>query len=124
MAIIPQRVAGIVAVSIDGVSYAVKGSCKYRCNVVTRSTVEAQSGIPGYKEMPKAGRIAMTLMDAGDLSVALVAGITNSTVTAQLANGKGVSGAGMWFVDDAEADSEEGTFEAAFEGPLVEEFPL
>lgn len=124
MAIIDNRVAGIVAVSIDGVSYAVKGSCKYRCNPTTKSTVEAQSGIVGFKEMPKAGRIAMTLMDAGDLSVAAVAAITSSTITVQLANHKGVSGAGMWFVDDAEADAEEGTFEAAFEGRLVEEFPL
>lgn len=124
MAIQPQRVAGIIALSIDGISYAVKGACKYRCNLVTRETVKAQSGIPGYKEMPQAGRIEANLVDSGDLSVALLAGITNSTVTAQLANGKAVTGAGMWQVEDIESDTEEGTLNVAFEGPLVEEFPL
>lgn len=122
MAIIPQRVAGIVAMSIDGVSYVVRGKCTYRCSSVERETVRAQSGIAGFKEMPMQGRISASLQDAGDLLVAALNLLTVSTVTVQLANGKGVTGAPMWQVEGLEVDSEEGTFDIAFEGPLVEEF--
>lgn len=124
MAILPGRLAGIVALQIDGVSFVVRGGAKYRANNVERETIRAQSGIPGYKEMPMAGRIEAVLSDAGDLSVGLLGSLTLSTVTMQLANGKGVTGAAMWVVESQEVETEEGQFSIAFEGPLVEEFAL
>jgi hypothetical protein len=124
MAIVPQRVAGIIAVTIDGVAYVVRGKCSYRCNQVTRETIKGQSGVVGYKEVPQAGRISFNLSDSGGISVALLNSLTASTVTAQLANGKGVTGTGMWVVEDQDVDTEEGSFDCAFEGPLVEEFSL
>lgn len=124
MAIVPQRVAGIVAMSIDGVAYTVRGKCTYRVSQVERETIRAQSGIAGFKEMPIQGRIAASLQDAGGLSVALLNFLTSSTITLQLANGKGVTGTGMWQVETPDVDTEEGTFDIAFEGALVEEFSL
>ena len=63
----------------------------------------------------------MSLRDAGDFLVATVNGMRNVTVVAQLANGKLITGSGMWSVDDQEVDSADAKFDVRFEGPTVTE---
>lgn len=124
MAIIPSKIGGMVAFAIDGISYNVSGQCTYRPSTVERTSKVGQSGIAGYKEMPMVGRISAKIFDAAELNVGLLNLLTNVTVTVQLANGKGVTGAGMWQVEATDVDTEEGEFDIAFEGPLVEEFSI
>jgi hypothetical protein len=124
MAIVPGLIAGTAILSVDGQSYVVRGKLAYKPNRVSRETIVGQSGIAGYKEMPMAGAISMTLSDAGGLVVGDFNRMTGVTVTAQLANGKGITGAGMWQTGEIEVDTEEGTFDVHFEGDRVEEFTL
>jgi hypothetical protein len=124
MAITPGLIAGIATLSINGQSYVVRGKLAYKPSRVARESKIGQSGVAGFKEMPVTGAISMTLSDAGGLTVIDFNRMTDVTVTAQLANGKGVSGAGMWQTGEIEVDTEEGTFDVTFEGDRVEEFLL
>jgi hypothetical protein len=124
MAITPGLIAGVATLSVNGQSFFVRGKLAYKPSRVTRESKTGQSGVAGYKEMPVTGSISMTLSDAGGLTVGDFNRMTDVTVTAQLANGKGVTGSPMWQTGEIEVDTEEGTFDVTFEGDRVEEFAL
>ena len=113
--------AGTASVTVDGTTYMVEGAFKYRPSTVKRETLTGMDGVHGYKETPVAGAISMSLRDAGDFLVATVNGMRNVTVVAQLANGKLITGSGMWSVDDQEVDSADAKFDVRFEGLTVTE---
>ncbi len=113
--------AGIASLTIDGVNYLVAGDLKYQVSGVKRETLIGQDKVHGYSEVPRAGKISLSLRDRGDLSMAAVAAITNSTIVAELANGKTVVGRNMWNVEDQEVDTTEGKADIAFEGVSVVE---
>lgn len=115
------RLAGIAYLSVDGVSYMLSGELSYGVSTIERKTLIGQDGVQGYSETPKAGFIAGTLRDAGNLTVADFNAMTGNTVTVELANGKMVSGGNMWTVEAQEVKSMEGTFEVRWEGLLVQE---
>jgi len=117
----PKALAGIVSLTIDGVTYLVAGDAKYQVSSRKRETLIGQDRVHGYSEMPRAGVISMTLRDRGDLSVTAVAAITNSTIVLGLSNGKTIVGRGMWCVGDQLVDTKEGTLDAEFEGVSVVE---
>lgn len=117
----PNLLAGIASLSIDGVNYLIAGDAKYQVSSRKRETLTGQDAVHGYSETPRAGKISMSLRDRGDLSVAAVAAITNSTIVLELANGKTIVGRGMWSVEDQEVDTAEGKFDAVFEGKSVVE---
>lgn len=121
MANSPQKLAGIASLSIDGVNYLVAGDLKYQVSGVKRETLVGQDAVHGYSEVPRAGKISLSLRDSGNLSVATVQAITSSTIVAELANGKTIVGRGMWNIEDQEVDTAEGKFDAAFEGVSVVE---
>lgn len=113
--------AGIASLTIDGVNYLVAGDLKYQVSGRKRETLEGQDSIHGFSEKPRAGKISMSLRDSGGLTVADVQAMTNSTIVAELANGKTVVGRNMWNVGDQEVDTTEGKFDAEFEGKSVVE---
>jgi hypothetical protein len=112
--------AGTASLSIDGVPYDITNTA-YFANVVKRETLKGQNAIHGFKEMPEAPYISGTIRDAATLSLAALNAMRNVTVTLTLANGKTVSGDGMWSTDLEEVETEEGTFKVKFEGYTVEE---
>ena len=116
-----ERRAGVASLTLDGVAYDVVGSLRYSPTRVTRETLIGQSGIQGFKEMPRAGYIAASIRDSAVLNVGSFNAMTNVTAVAILASGKTVSGSGMWCVDAQEVDTVEAAFEVRFEGPSVEE---
>jgi hypothetical protein len=116
-----KRLAGVAFLTIDGKSYQVAEGAKYQVSKITRETLSGQSGVDGFKEMPKPGTIGATIRDAGDLSVSKINQMTDVTVVLQLANGKVISGSGMWSTENQEVDTAEGKFEVNFEGPDVRE---
>lgn len=117
----PNLLAGIASLTIDGVNYLVAGDLKYQVSGRKRETLIGQDKVHGYSEVPRQGKISLSLRDRGDLSVAAVQAITNSTIVAELANGKTIVGRNMWNVEDQEVDTAEGKFDVVFEGVSVAE---
>lgn len=115
------RRAGVVLVTIDGEAVDVASDLVYDPTTVKRDTLAGQSSIQGYSEMPKAGKISMTLRDAQNFSVAALMSKTSSSVVAILASGKTVTGDGMWVTSVEEVNTTDGTLKVTFEGTSVVE---
>lgn len=116
-----RRYAGLVWLWIEGVEYEVVSQPQWGVSTVTRTTLSSMRRVGGYSETPKAGFIAATIRDDGTFNVADFQDMTNVSVTLQLANGKRVSGTGLWTVEAVEVDSTEATFAVRFEGEDVRE---
>lgn len=116
-----RRLAGIASINVDGTAYDLVGDLVYSVSTVTRTTLMGQDGVHGYSEMPFAGHIAFQMRDNGGFAVQGFNGLTNSTVSAVLANGKSVVGTGMWCVETQEVKTVEGLFEIRFESDTVQE---
>ncbi|WP_419900690.1 phage tail tube protein [Roseomonas sp. USHLN139] len=114
-----RRLAGTAYLFVDGVQYPIASEPSYRVSTVTRTTLTGMSGVDGYSETPQPGFIAATLRDGPLVSMSDFQDMTNVSVTLQLANGKRVSGTGMWTVETQEVNSTEGTFSVRFEGEDV-----
>lgn len=116
-----QRRGGIFTLNVDGNDYDVVDGVTYVLSKVKRETMSGISGVQGYKESPVPGQIKAKLRDNDSFLAATFAGLTSSAVIGQCANGKTVSGSGMWTTETTEVDPIEGTFEVIFEGPTVRE---
>lgn len=116
MSINPNLLAGTAEVTVDGQTYMVAGDFKYSTGSVARETITGQDRVHGFKELPRAPFISMSVRDAGDLTVNDFNGMTDVTISAVLANGKQIIGRGMWSVEQQEVDSQEAKFEVKFEG--------
>lgn len=114
-------IAGIAQVTVDGQTYQLEGGLKYSPSQVKRESMIGQDGFHGFKEMPVAGSITMSIRDAGGLTVADFNAMRNATVVAQLANGKVIVGRNMGTVDSQEVDTGDAKFDVKFEGPQVSE---
>lgn len=119
----PNRLAGVASVTIDGTPYSIVGEGTYRPHGAKRETLTGQDGVHGYSEMPIAGTIRWRGRDSGSMSITALSNAANVTVVLALANGKTVIGRNMWRVGEGpiEVNTEEGSFEVAFEGPEVVE---
>lgn len=111
-----NRLAGVAAIAVGGVTYMLAGDLVYSPGSVTRETLVGQSGVDGYKEMPRAPFISGTFRDSNGLTVADFNAMTSVNISAQLANGKNVTGSNMWCTDAQEVKTQEGTFDLKFEG--------
>lgn len=116
-----NRLAGTATLTVDGVSVKLVGKFKYRPSKVKRETMTGMDIVHGYKETPYAGMISAQIRDSGGTTVADFNDQTNVTITAVLANGKTITGSGMWSTDAQEVDSEDAVFEVTWEGPSVSE---
>jgi Phage tail tube protein len=121
MAIAGTLLAGTASVTIDGLPYMMQGDLLWSPSTIERETLVGMDGIHGFKETPRACFMEFTLRDADNIIVGAFDGLVNSTVVAQLANGKLVIGRNMWTVEHREVNSVEATFKARLEGPFVEE---
>lgn len=117
MADTSNRIAGTVYFTIDGVSYAIAGDFTYNPSLFSRETAIGMDGVHGYIEKPMAPSISATLRDMSGLTVADINGMTNNTITAELANGKLIIGRNMWTLESQTVKSTDGTFEVKWEGP-------
>jgi Phage tail tube protein len=121
MADTSQRRSGVFALNVDGTDYDVVDGVTYILSTVKRETNIGISGIQGYKETFVSGQIKAKLRDSNGFLAALFTNLTASSVIGQAANGKTVSGTGMWTTEPVEVDPIEGTFEVTFEGAQVRE---
>lgn len=118
---VSRLVGGIVSFTIDGAPWNAVDGVEYTPTMVIRETAKGQSAVEGFTEMPGQGRIAATLRDRGDATVQSLNAVTNSTIVVQAANGKTVTGTGMWQVGDIKVGTKEGTFSIEFESDIVTE---
>ena len=116
MADTTNRKAGIVNLTIDGVSYQVAGECSYSPSLVKRESLVGQDQVHGYSEMPIAPHIAFKFRDSGGLKVVNINAMTSVTVVVGLANGKTVIGRNMWSVESQEINTQEAVGDVRFEG--------
>lgn len=116
-----NRLGGIAFFAIDGKAYALRGDLKYSPGTVTREAIVGQDGPHGYKETPVFPWMSATLSDTGGLTVADLNAITNSTIVAQLANGKVVTGRNAFTVETQEVDASDAKLEVKFNAFAVTE---
>ena len=117
-----NRLAGVAYVTIDGRAHSIVGQGTYRPSTSKRETLKGQDGVHGYSEMPEAGMIKWQGRDSGSISIKDLNEVSNATVVLELANGKTVVGRNMWRVGEpVEVNTEDATFEVAFESPDVTE---
>ncbi|MEC5321126.1 phage tail tube protein [Brenneria populi subsp. brevivirga] len=122
MADTSNRLAGTAYVTVDGVSIMVAGQFQYRPSGVERTSLTGMDGVHGYSEKPTVGFISIQVRDSGGAKVEDFNGMTNVTVTAELANGKTILGTGLWSVNTQDVESENATFTLRFEGGSVKEY--
>ncbi|WNC90958.1 phage tail tube protein [Paraburkholderia sp. FT54] len=117
----PNRLAGTATLTVDGQNYLLVGDFEYNPSTVTRESLVGMDDVHGFSEKKRVGSISGTLRDTGGLTVADLNAMDNSTVVAQLANGKTIIGRNMWTVEDQTVKSTDATVEVKWEGPAVTE---
>lgn len=115
-----KRRGGVGWAWVDGV-YQDVTDATHRLSTVTRTTLVGLNGVHGYSETPQPGFIAFTVRDSNTLRVSDYSDMTNVAVVLQLANGKRISGTGLWTAETQEVNDTEGTFAVRFEGEDVRE---
>ena len=111
-----NRVGGVINFTIDGVSYFIRGNMKVTPGTVKRDAVAGQDGPHGYTEMPIVPSIEGEFTTRPGLSLAALEAITDSTITASLANGTTYVLAQAWTESAFEVETAEGKFGAKFYG--------
>lgn len=116
-----KRLAGVASFTIDGTNYQLVGDLKYTTSSRERETLMGMDGYHGYSEKFIPGFMEMTVRDNSAVDTGAFNDMTNSTVVAQTANGKSVSGTEMVCMKAVEVNVADGTFSLRFEGPDVSE---
>lgn len=116
-----KAIAGTAFLTIDGVTYLLRGDFEYDPSTVERETVSGMDGVHGFTEKPTHGMIKGKITDYGDFPVSLLNNMRNVTVTAELVNGKVIVGRNMWSVGRQSANATEGSIDVEFQGESVQE---
>ena len=82
-----QRIAGVAYLKVDGVQYALRGNFTVSPSLLERQMLAGQDGVHGYTEMPRVPFIEGDISLQPGFSLTDAEAITNSTITAELANG-------------------------------------
>ena len=106
---------------IDGTQYDARGSFTYSLGPPKREAIVGPDGVHGYKEMPQVPYIEGEIVDARDLDLAALQGVTEATVTLELATGKSVVLRDAWYAADGTVGTEDANVQVRFEGLSAEE---
>ncbi len=116
-----SRVAGIINAKVNGEIQQAKGNWTYNLGAPKRDAVVGADRTHGYKELPQVAFIEGEITDRGDLDVAALVLLKDSTVTLELANGKVVVLRDAWFAGEGNIQTEEANITVRFEGMSAEE---
>ena len=111
-----QKIGGVAFLKVDGVQYSLRGNLKIMPLTSTRTGVAGQDGVHGTTRKPVVPYMEMDISDLGGLSVKALQAIDNSTITAELDNGKVYILVNGWYAGEAVVDSMDGKVGARFEG--------
>ena len=118
----PNRLAGVMYVTVDGRPYQVSGEGTYQVSGSKREPLVGQDGWHGYSETPQPGMMKWKGRDGNQVLIGALNEASNVTGVEQLANGKTIIGRNMVRMGDPIAvNTEDGTFDLEFTGPDVTE---
>lgn len=116
-----NRVAGVAYLKVDGDQYPLRGDFVVSPSAMQRAGVSGQDYVHGYSELPRVPFIeGMVTLDPA-LSMEDVEGITNATVTAELANGRTYVLRQAWQTGPLDLQTQEGQVRIRFEGVSCDE---
>lgn len=110
------RIAGTCFLKLDGQQYDLKGDLSVMPHSIKREGVAGMDGIHGFKETQVVPFIEGTVTLSPGLSVKALQGVSDSTVTAELSNGKVYVLRNAWFAGEPAIDGAEGQVPLRFEG--------
>jgi len=116
-----NRVAGLIALKIDGDIYKAKGNFTYNLGKPKRDAVVGADAVHGYKEAVQIPFIEGEITDTSELSLEALVNITDATVTLELGNEKVIALRQSWFAGEGTGNTEEGNIAVRFEGMSAEE---
>jgi hypothetical protein len=111
-----QRIAGVAFLKVDGAMYPLKGNFTVSPSALERAGISGQDYVHGFSEMPRVPFIEGDVSLIPALSMTAVEGIVNSTITAELANGRNYVLQQAWCKSALELNTREGQTRIRFEG--------
>lgn len=116
-----QRIAGVAFLKLDGIQFSLRGALTISSFSSTKAGISGLDGVHGYSETPRVPSIEAEISDMGGLSIAALQTLTNSTITAQLANGKVYILRNAWTAGEVENTAEDGKCKVKWEGVSMSE---
>jgi hypothetical protein len=116
-----QRIAGIAFWMVDGVQLAVRGNLEVVPSRQERTGIAGQDSVHGYSELPIVPYISGDVSTIPGTSVEDIDAITDSTITAELANGTVYVLRNAWRSERSTVNSRDGQFNVKFEGMSCDE---
>lgn len=113
--------AGKLFFKVNGTQFRAKGEFTYNVGVDKSTAIVGVDGIHGRKTETVVPFIEGTITDGDDLDIKLLAGMTDETVTLELANGKVISLRSAWYAGDMDVKTGEGEVPVRFEALSAEE---
>lgn len=111
-----ERIAGIAFLKVDGDLYPLRGNFTVSPSPTERTGIAGQDYVHGFQELPRVPYIEGDVSLVPELSMEDVALIVDSTVTAELANGKTYILYQAWCRSAFELNTREGQARVRFEG--------
>lgn len=115
------RVAGIAFVKIDGDQLPLKGNFTVSPSALERTGIAGQDYVHGYQELPRVPFIEGDITLHPNVSMEDLETIVNSTVTAELFNGKIYVLRNAWTRAAFELNTGEGQVRVRWEGESCDE---
>src|SRR5215471_15523348 len=116
-----QRIAGIAWLKVDSDMFPLRGNFTVSPSKYERAGIAGQDYIHGYSELPRVPYIEGDVSLDPALSMDDVEAVTQSTVTAELANGKTYVLREAWCRSALELNTREGQTRVRFEGITCDE---
>jgi len=116
-----HRIAGIAFWMVDGVQLAVRGNLEVMPSRQERTGIAGQDSIHGYSELPIVPFISGDVSTIEGTSVEDIDAVTDSTITAELANGTVFVLRNAWRAERSTVNTRDGQFNVRFEGMSCDE---
>jgi len=116
-----RRIAGVAFVYVDGRQYPLRGNLVISIDTIERTGVAGQDGVHGFTETPRVPWIEGDFSDIGGLSLMSLQAMCDTTVTAELANGKTYILRNAWTSTAREFNAADGQATVRWEGMAAEE---
>jgi Phage tail tube protein len=116
-----QRFAGIAFLVVDGNQIALRGNFTVSPSAVERTMIAGQDAVHGYQELPRVPYIEGDISMLPGINVEDLLRQTDSTVLAQLANGKQYSLQNATCKGGFDLNTRDGQFRCRWEGIVCHE---
>lgn len=118
-----NRVGGIIQLKVNGEYLNAKGSFTYGYGKEVRTTIVGADRLHGFSSAPGIPFIEGEITDDGEISMEMIAGIVDGTVTLELGNGKIFALYHAWSMnaDGFSGETEESNIAIRFEGKSAKE---